>query len=521
MYFDEPTEKELDEIHRYYNHFCAIDAPNDLFEYMRSTYKGRHYKAAALVLPTSHSSYTNTEAHRRATLCQWSYIIDRLEPVSPKHFPRGEHVRSFTQKYEVLGNEIELEFVKEESDDCWHFAQSTLEQTRKLYRLVLGTPPVHHRFLSRFFPAAFFHICWGLSYFQWTLLAIGLLFGFPLYFAVKHILLLIATLLSQLSRKKELSPTSRSLVGPLSSIVVVHFWYMLLHQIILNPEINEISYFVCSIFTTVICIALGIRIVNLVAEKFKDKYRKDLDYGIHHSEIVIPLISRIAKILLVCIGTVVLADSLGLPVFTILGGMGIGGVAVAFAAKETIADFFGSVTVLVDRPFVVGDWIETGDVSGTVMSIGFRSTKIRTYANSIVTIPNNTLTTAVIDNSGKGYRFRTFISMCYSTSGEKIDAFCDEIRELLKNHPKTNKEDYLVELNEMHSSSLDVLIDVGFNCTDFLDEAKARAQFLRDILRLTEKLEIDFAYPTQMLHFLRQPQPGVKSDALLFPEPRK
>lgn len=498
------TDREADEIHRYYNRFCAVAAPRELFEYLRRTYKGRHYRAASLVLPTVRSPLINTETHRRGTLSQWAYIADRLEPVAPQPFPRDEKTNVLRKQYHLGKEQVEIVFVKENSDRCWHLAPESLDETRSLYQKALGLPPVHHKTLSQFFPPGMFHIRWGLSYFQWTILGFGFLLGFPLYSLIKGSLSGLCLVLAPLFRRRSVSPELNKLFVPLAVMGVVWFWYWLLHLVVLDPRVNDVAFYICSIFVTVLAILIGLRLVDYIAEKYRRKYLHDEEKGIHLNDIVIPLISRLAKIVIVCLGAAALADAFGLPVLAVLSGMGIGGVAIAFAAKETIADFFGSMTVLIDRPFVVGDWITMENHAGMVESIGLRSTRIRTYENGLVTIPNNTLTTAIINNDGKNYNYRAKIGVVYGTTTSQIDEFCEGIRQLIHQHPTTDKGDYIVELNEMKESSLNILVDIHFICPDIVSETRSRSQLIHGILELAEKLGIEFAYPTQTIRVQKE-----------------
>ena len=185
----------------------------------------------------------------------------------------------------------------------------------------------------------------------------------------------------------------------------------------------------------------------------------------------------------------------------VMGALGIGGVALAFAAKDTISNFFGSMTVLADRPFGIGDWVVVGDVEGTVERLGFRSTRVRTFYNSVVTIPNSRMADTNVDNYGKRQyrRVRVMLSLTYDTPPEKIDAFCEGIRELIRLHPYTRKDYYHVYFNKFAASSLDVLLYAFFQVPDWSTELRERHKLFNDILRLAKRIGVDFAFPTQTL----------------------
>src|SRR5690606_2130508 len=142
-------------------------------------------------------------------------------------------------------------------------------------------------------------------------------------------------------------------------------------------------------------------------------------------------------IFVVVVGALVGAQNLGIEVFSVLAGLGIGGLAVALAARDSLANFFGSIMIMVDRPFRVGHWIISKGEEGIVEDIGFRSTKIRTFYNSVVSIPNSELAIAPVDNMGlrRFRRVRTTIGVTYDTPPEKIEAFLEGIKNIIKANP--------------------------------------------------------------------------------------
>jgi MscS family membrane protein len=221
-------------------------------------------------------------------------------------------------------------------------------------------------------------------------------------------------------------------------------------------------------------------------------------------------------VFIIVIGVIFSADNLNVDVTSLLAGLGLGGLAFALAAKDLLGNFFGSITVLLDRPFHIGDWVIIGDVEGSVEQVGFRSTRIRTFYNSLITLPNALLTTSKIDNMGarRYRRMRTMLSLTYSTPPEKIDAFCEGVRALVQLHPYMRKDYYHVYFNEYNSASLDILVYVFWQTPDWNTELRERHRFLLDILRLAKQLNVEFAYPTQTL-YLKQAndaEPGGSDD---------
>ena len=222
--------------------------------------------------------------------------------------------------------------------------------------------------------------------------------------------------------------------------------------------------------------------------------------------VLVPLVRKSVKIFITAIGIIFIADSLEIEILPLLTGLGIGSLAFAFAAKDTIENFFGSVSVIADRPFEVGDWVKIGDVEGTVEELGFRSTRVRTFYNSLVTVPNATLVRATVDNFGrrKYRRWKTHLNITYDTPPDRIETFCEGIRELIRLHPYTRKDYFQVWFHEFGAHSLDILVYVFHEAPDWQTELRERQRLMLDIMRLAERLGVEFAFPTQTLHLYQE-----------------
>ena len=214
-------------------------------------------------------------------------------------------------------------------------------------------------------------------------------------------------------------------------------------------------------------------------------------------DVLIPLVCKILKVIVTILGILFIAEAYGLESTSVLTTLGIGGLAVAMAARDTIANLFGSITVLFDRPFRIGDWICVGDIDGTVERVGFRSTRVRTFYNSVISIPNSRLVDTHVDNYGQREyrRIKTQVSVTYDTPPDKIEAFCEGIRELIRLHPYTRKDYYHVYLNQFASSSLDILLYTFVKVPDWATELRERHRLFLDIIRLAERMDIEFAFP--------------------------
>lgn len=225
-------------------------------------------------------------------------------------------------------------------------------------------------------------------------------------------------------------------------------------------------------------------------------------------DVLVPMVTRTLKIFIAVGGIIFVADNLNIDVTGLIAGLGLGGLAFALAAKDLVQNFFGSITVLMDRTFTVGDWIIVDDIEGTVEHMGFRSTRIRTFYNSLVTIPNSRFITADVDNMG-ARRFRRYkqkFGVTYDTPPEKIEAFCEGLREIVRQHPYMRKDYFQIWFNDLGASALEILVYVFWQTPDWSTELRERHRFLLDALRLADALGVEFAFPTQTIH-LHQEEP--------------
>ncbi len=233
--------------------------------------------------------------------------------------------------------------------------------------------------------------------------------------------------------------------------------------------------------------------------------------------LVIRLMTIIAAIAILIAG----ADRLGLPAYSVIAGLGVGGLAVALAAQQTLANLLGSLIIMFEKPFAIGHWIKLKDIEGTVEKVGFRSTRIRTFYNSLVTIPSSQLINSTVDNMElREYRqVKTILNLTYDTPVEKIEEFVEGVKQILETHPDTRKDNIQVFLYEFGPHSLDILLNFFLQVPDRVAELFKRQEILLDILRLVEAKGIRFAFPTQTLHIesLPEEKSTIQTPTAIFP----
>jgi MscS family membrane protein len=217
---------------------------------------------------------------------------------------------------------------------------------------------------------------------------------------------------------------------------------------------------------------------------------------------LIRLALRLLTIVLAIAILVTGADRVGLPAYSVIAGLGVGGLAVALAAQQTLANLLGSIIIMIEKPFAIGHWIKVKDIEGIVEDIGFRSTRLRTFYDSMVTIPSSQMVSSTIDNMElRQFRqVKTVLGLTYDTPVETIEAFVDGVRQILQAHPATRKNNIQVVFNNFGPYSLDILMNFFLRAPDRMTELVERQKILFDILRLAEAMGVRFAFPTQTLH---------------------
>lgn len=344
----------------------------------------------------------------------------------------------------------------------------------------------------------------GLYYWQWLALAALILLGVVIDQVLRLVLRgAILRHLKHTEREAEDNQLAKT-VRPFGFVAGGVLVMLGLTLVGLPDLAHRFLYGAAAVFTVLAGILAAWQLIDLIASV---AFAKAEQTKTKFDDILVPMIAKAAKIFAVAIGIVYAAQALNLPIVPLLGSLGIGSLAFAFAAKDTIENFFGSVAVILDRPFEVGDWVVIdGSTEGTVEELGFRSTRIRTFYNSQITVPNATLVRATVDNYGrrKYRRWKTHVGVQYDTPPDKLIAFTEGIRELVRSHPYTRKDYFQVWLHQWSASSMDVLLYIFFEVPDWSTELRERERMFVDIVRLADKLGVQFAFPTQTVHLYKE-----------------
>jgi len=217
---------------------------------------------------------------------------------------------------------------------------------------------------------------------------------------------------------------------------------------------------------------------------------------------LIPFIVEIAKIITYIFALViVMGNVFEVDITALAAGLGIGGIALAMASKESLENLLGSFTIFFDQPFTVGDTVTVGTVTGTVEKVGFRSTRIRTFDKSLVTVPNKKMIDAELDNLGMRpvRRVKFNIGLTYETAPEQIKAIVTDIQAMINQHPKTNQEGK-VRFQEFGSSSLDILVMYFVDSPKWNDLIDVKEDINYKIMEIVKRHNSDFAFPSTTVY---------------------
>ncbi len=393
----------------------------------------------------------------------------------------------------------------------WLFTAATVRSIEPLYEKFQNRPILHDlrdarisfwQFPSLYVreyvvPAALKRPLWGLQAWQWLGVALGLLVG-VLVLGVFRFGVQRASA-ARLEAGSEADRLTQAALRPTAVLIMIGAWWASFQLLDLGATVMAWIWRGLRILLIVFAVLAFYRAIDIFVAYVADRATRSAG---RLDDVLIPLIQKTLKVVTIIAGFLLVAQAFGFAITPLLAGLGVGGLAFGLAAQDTLKNFFGSVNVVLDRPFQVGDWVIIGQTEGTVESVGLRSSRIRTFYNSQVTIPNSELANARIDNMGRRRYRRTLVNLPlrYGTPPDQLERFCEGIRELIRSHPFTRKDFYQVAVNNLGVSAIEIQVICFHECADSIVEARERQRLFLDLLRLADQLNIIFAYPTQTVH---------------------
>ena len=284
---------------------------------------------------------------------------------------------------------------------------------------------------------------------------------------------------------------------PIRALFVVLGLYLALLYLPLSPVMDA---FFASVFRSllVILIAWGFYDLcgrnSLLSEELKEKLNMD--------SMLIHFFSNAARFVIIALAIVIIAQEWNYDVNGFIAGLGLGGLAFALAAKDALANIFGGIVIIMEKPFLIGDWIAIPEVEGVVENISFRSTKIRSSSQALITIPNSTLASVAITNHSRmgKRRISFYLGLTYDTPKNKVEECVKRIKQMLAEHPGIHPETILVYFEVFNESSLDIFIYCFTNTTIWSEYLEVKQDVNLKIMAILEDEGISIAFPSRRIY---------------------
>ncbi len=379
----------------------------------------------------------------------------------------------------------------------WLFSERTVLEIDRIHKEVypFGT----HKLLN-LLPQLGSNKYFGLHLWQYIGILILLTVGFLIYYVINFFVKNFLVSLTKRFGKVDLARTVLiPAAKPLSLMLVATVESLLIRTLQLPTVVGSNLIIVANALVPLFATVFFYKVVDIAAIYFT-KVAERTDNTLDDQ--LVPLVRKILKVFVLIVGLVAILNAFKFDILPLLTGLSIGGLAFALAAQDTLKNFFGSLMIFIDKPFQIGDWITAGEVDGTVEEVGFRATRIRTFRDSVLYVPNSILSNRNVDNHGlrKYRRFYTRLSLTYDTPSRLIEVYIKGIEKIVLEHPETRKDYYNIFLNDYAASSLDVMLYIFFEVPTWTDELRCRQEIMLEVNKLAEHLGVRFAFPTQTLH---------------------
>jgi len=389
----------------------------------------------------------------------------------------GEPTTLFLQRIQQQGAEVWVV----ESDSVTHIADlDALEGASEIEKRMPA-------FLVR-------HKILGTAWWAWIALVLLTLLLFGLSSLLSRLFLFLFTPVVKRFAKSLQSYRLTTLTDPLRLLISLAVFRALMELVTPSALLRDYLIKILIFLATLGLAALAMRIIDLVSGQFL-AHLGPAERALSYS--VLPLGVRVIRIGVFLIAIVFIAASWGYNTNALLAGLGVGGLAVALAAQKTIENLFGAVSLITDRPVLVGDFCQFGGQTGTVEDIGLRSTRIRTNDRTVVTIPNSNFSAMTIENYSRRDRmwFHPTLRLRRDTDPNKVREMMDATSEILRTHPSVQAADVPVRLTKITDYSLDLEIFAYVQTADYNEYLRVQSVLLLKLLDLSHKMGVEWATP--------------------------
>lgn len=403
-----------------------------------------------------------------------------------KKIPSDTSYKDTAGRFRFIPWKLHPEIYVEKTGKNWYYSTYTLHEIDRIHAEIY---PLGAAFLLKFIPK------WGnnlfLGLYIWQI--VGLLMLFAIAFIIFKLLdLLIRFIIRRISKTKigiSYTQEVKTVAKPLSLFFVTYFLNALIPVLQLPLLLSGILVFLLKVSKPTFLVLTCYNLVDLfaiVGSKVAESTTTTIDNQL------VPLIRKTIKLMIGIFGIIFVLRNIDVDVMTLLAGLSIGGLAIALAAQDSVKNFLGSVTILLDSTFQIGDHIEVDGKMGVVEEVGFRSTRIRTYDGAIITMPNAKIVDSSVINNGprKFRKFMPKILIGSNTPVNTVDVFLADIQALIDKHLLTHNQGNRVYISHLNSKLVEVYISVLFDET-LANETQIRQEVVMGIMDLAQKHKIE------------------------------
>lgn len=323
------------------------------------------------------------------------------------------------------------------------------------------------------------------------------------YFLRKIVTKTIFSLLEKIVKKTK-SNFDDNLLGvlrnPFELFLLIVGFYVASKIVKIDGHLAElINTFIKSAFTFVLFLAI-FKLVSPISETIISSSSKIKSKNLGKD--LANLITRFIQVIVVALGIITILQEWGYNITGFLASLGLVGMAIALAAKDTVANLFGSLVIFSDKPFKIGDWVKTPNAEGIVEAVGIRSTKIRTFAQALISVPNATLANNEILNwsrMGKR-RIKMTLGLTYSTTTQQMTDIVNEIRTMLNEDENIHQETIHIYFTDFNDSSLGIFCYFFTKSTNWAEYMRVREEVNLKLMKIVEDNGSAFAFPSQSIY---------------------
>ena len=419
---------------------------------------------------------------------------------------------SRTSKYVIFPDKYPGIYLQK-YDNKWYYSEASIRAVEGIYQEVI---PAGAAWLQGIAPQLGQRVFLGMKVWKYIGILIVVILAVIMYAIVNRIFaVILRKILPRFFSKASESVIEPAMIRPLAHPLTYLLLTLLIQRyflpmLILPISVGKPAFTILTILASVFGVLFFLRLVDILAKLFlslAEKTDSTMD------DQLVPLLAKGAKLIIMVFGALFILDNLEVNVTALLAGVSIGGLAIALAAQDTVRNLIGSVSIFIDRPFTIGDFIEAGGISGTVTEVGVRTTRIRASDGAIISFPNGDLASKVVTNhSTRTYRrYATSLTITYNARPDQIESFVEGVRNIVVGHPKTRDDSVIVHFHEMSSSSLDIFYAAIFDITAYAEWLEARQEIFLEVMKLAQEKGIDFAFPSTSVYIESMPAKNEES----------